>query len=154
MRVEYQYTKLAAEAKRTKNSDSSGTPILEGSAGRGPRVGTGFRSGARAGAGPAGLGGGTARAARASGKVGRKAAASKRRPENLPAQPWQYLARSLLAVWHESQYFVICGLLRNVVRHHGAATCSARDGDGPESRFTESAVGAAVALDIALPSEL
>jgi hypothetical protein len=59
-------------------------------------------------------------AARASGNVGRKAPASKRRPENLPAQPRQYLARSLLAVWHESQYFVISGLLRYFVRSHGA----------------------------------
>jgi len=30
-----------------------------------------------------------------------------RMPENLPAQPQQYLARSLLGVWHDSQNFVI-----------------------------------------------
>ena len=29
-----------------------------------------------------------------------------RMPENLPAQPQQYLARSLLGVWHDSQNFV------------------------------------------------
>ena len=38
--------------------------------------------------------------------------ALKRTPENLPLQQQQYLARSLFAVWQESQYFVIpraCG---------------------------------------------
>lgn len=119
--------------------------------------------------------------ARASGNVETKAPASKRRPENLPAHPWQYLARSLLGVWHESQYFVISGLLRNFVRRHdakmrraanktgvswGLATVIApkhrrlrvraaarrvRNGDGLECRITELAVGAAGALDITLP---
>jgi hypothetical protein len=86
----------------------------------------------------------------------------------------------LLAVWHESQYLVISGLLRNFVRSHGAEMkravetgissglkdvvalkrrdlrvrappCRARNGDGLESRLIDLAVGAAVALDITLP---
>jgi len=36
-----------------------------------------------------------------------KVVVPERMPENLPAQPQQYLARSLLGVWHDSQNFVI-----------------------------------------------
>jgi hypothetical protein len=36
-----------------------------------------------------------------------KVVVPERMPENLPAQPVQYLARSLLGVWHESQNFVM-----------------------------------------------
>ncbi|MBT2327021.1 hypothetical protein J7E62_32550 [Variovorax paradoxus] len=38
-----------------------------------------------------------------------------RMPENLPAQPQQYLARSVLGVWHDSQNFVIPALRMNFV---------------------------------------
>ena len=36
-----------------------------------------------------------------------KVVAPERMPENFPAQPRQYLAPSLLGVWHDSQNFVI-----------------------------------------------
>jgi hypothetical protein len=36
-----------------------------------------------------------------------KVVVPERMPENLPAQPQQYLARSLFGVWHDSQNFVI-----------------------------------------------
>jgi hypothetical protein len=46
-----------------------------------------------------------------------KVVVPERMPENLPAQPQQYLARSLLGVWHDSQNFVI----RRTCAHHRSA---------------------------------
>src|SRR5689334_13068391 len=59
-------------------------------------------------------------AACASGSVWANAAASKRTPENLPAQPRQYLALSRLGAWQASQYLVI------VSSHAGRAAAALR----------------------------
>jgi hypothetical protein len=48
-----------------------------------------------------------------------KVVVPERMPENLPAQPQQYLARSLLGVWHDSQNFVIPAFPRTGQQGYG-----------------------------------
>ena len=110
-------SRFSPASKMLKGSFGSGVGI------RAPgvvMVGTGFGLGTPANAAPVGLLSGSAPAAACAGTT---------IPENFPAQPRQYFARSRFATWQEAQYFVMAMKAVSVTQRigmNGAAITSSR----------------------------
>jgi hypothetical protein len=107
-RPRYQKTKAPCKSASTTNSQTMDTSTPCGTGIQPTRLGGRLLFCSRAAAFDGSEGGGAAVCIhRGSPTVVSKVVVPERTPENLPAQPQQYLARSLLGVWHDSQNFVI-----------------------------------------------
>ena len=106
-RPKYQKTKAPCNSARTINSQTMDTSTPCGTGIQPTRLSAPMPRSSRTTAAAANEERGAVGAQRGSLTVVSKVVVPERMPENLPAQPQQYLARSRLGAWHDSQNFVI-----------------------------------------------